>query len=449
MKPIVLLLPITLGTLFASFATPSYSADLMQVYRDALSYDAQYSSARAALDAGEEKLPQGRAGLLPTVSATANTTWNDIDYQQRRDGVNQINSKYNTNGYSVTLTQPVFRWQNIMQYAQGKLQVAQAEAQFAQAKQDLILRVSQAYFDVLLAQDSLRLAQAQKTAIGEQLEQAKRNFEVGTATITDSNEAQARYDLTTAQELAAQNDLEIKRQALNQVMGKVPEFLAPLRANVQLQRPQPEEMNQWVTSAEQNSPLVAVQEAALEIADKEVGKQRAGHYPTLDVVATRGRNSNTGALAFGAPMAGSDSHSTTVGLQLNMPIFNGGATASRDREAVAMREKARADLDNTRRSVAQNARQAYLGATSGMLQVKAYEQALISSQSALDSNKLGYEVGVRINIDVLNAQQQLYSTRRDLAKAYYDTLQFQLKLKAAAGSLGEDDVQAVNILLEK
>lgn len=428
---------------------PSFGADLLQVYRDAIDYDAQFASAKAAWEAGQEKLPQGRAGLLPVIGASASTVWNDVDFQRRMPGAGTVDAQYNTNGYQLTLTQPIFRWQNIEQYRQGKLAVAVADAQFSQAKQDLVLRVSQTYFDVLLAQDSLELAQAQKKAISEQLEAAKRNFEVGTATITDTHEAQARHDLATAQELAAQNDLEIKRHALRQVIGKVPDALARLRPQVQLQRPQPDDMGKWVEAAEAGSPLVQAQEAALEIAEREIGKQRAGHLPTLDLVATRGRSSASGALALGIVGPGNDTHTSTVGLQLNLPIFAGGAVMSRDREAVAQREKARADLDNTRRGAALGARQAYLGVTSGMAQVRAYEQALVSSQSALESNKLGYEVGVRINIDVLNAQQQLYATRRDLAKSRYDTLQAQLRLKAAAGSLGEEDVQAINALLEK
>lgn len=427
----------------------AFAADLLQVYRAALEYDAQYASARAARDAGLEKIPQGRAGLLPVISASASTTWNDIDYNRRIPGAASVAAQYNTNGYQLTLTQPLFRRQNIEQYGQSQLAVVLAEAQFAQASQDLILRASQAYFDVLLAQDSLSLAQAQKKAIAEQLEAARRNFEVGTATITDTHEAQARFDLATAQELAAQNDLEIKRQALRKVIGKVPDSLAALRTQVQLQRPQPDDMGKWVEAAEAGSPLVQAQEAALAIADKEIAKQRAGHLPTLDLVATRARSSATGGLAAGAPLPGSDTHSSTIGLQLTLPIFAGFAVMSKHREAVALREKARADLDHTRRSAALNARQAYLGVTSGMAQVKAFEQALLSSQSALDSNKLGYEVGARINIDVLNAQQQLYATRRDLAKARYDTLIAQLRLKAAAGSLGEDDIQAINALLEK
>ena len=443
MKKNLLLLSLALA------AAPVLAADLLQVYRDAIEYDAQYASARAARDAGQEKLPQGRAGLLPVISASANTTWNEVDFQRRTPGAPSVDAQYNTNGYQLTLTQPIFRWQNFVQYDQSKLQVTLTEAQFVQARQDLILRVAQAYFDVLLAQDSLNLAQAQKKAIGEQLEAAKRNFEVGTSTIVDTHEAQARFDLISAQEIAAQNDLEIKRQALNQVIGKAPERLNALRPQVQLQRPQPDDIAKWAESAETGSPLVAVQQAAFEIAEKEIGRQRAGHYPTLDLVATRGRSSATGGIAVGAALPGSDTHSSTIGLQLTVPLFAGGAVMSKEREAVALREKARADLDNTRRSAVLGARQAYLGVTSGMAQVRAFEQALVSNQSALDSNKLGYEVGVRINIDVLNAQQQLFSTRRDLAKARYDTLIAQLRLKAAAGSLGEEDVQAINALLEK
>ncbi len=446
MKKKLLILSLALTAVPAEFA---FAADLLQVYRDAIEYDAQYASARASRDAGQEKLPQGRAGLLPVISASASTTWNDVDFARRTAGAPGVDAQYNTNGYQLTLTQPIFRWQNFVQYDQSKLQVVLAEAQFAQAKQDLILRVSQAYFDVLLAQDSLSLAQAQKKAIGEQLEAARRNFEVGTSTIVDTHEAQARFDLVTAQEIAAQNDLEIRRQALYQVIGKVPEKLSALRPQVQLQRPQPDDMTKWVEAAEAGSPLIAVQQAAFEIAEKEIGRQRAGHYPTLDLVATRGRSSATGGLALGVPAPGSDTHTSTIGLQLSVPLFAGGAVMSKDREAVALREKARADLDNTRRGAALGARQAYLGVTSGMAQMKAFEQALVSNQAALDSNLLGYEVGVRINIDVLNAQQQLYATRRDLAKSRYDTLIAQLRLKAAAGTLNEEDVQAINALLEK
>ena len=425
------------------FVGTAQGADLMAVYRDAIAYDAQYASARAALEAGREKLPQGRTGLLPTIGLAANTTWNEVDTTRRVNGAPATNTQYNSNGWTVSLSQPLFRWQNWVAYTQSELAVAQAEAQFGLAKQELIVRSAQAYFDVLLAQDTLATAKAQKVAIAEQLESAKRNFEVGTATITDTHEAQARYDLTYAQEIAADNDLTVKRQVLRSVIGKEPEGLKNLKPGAQLARPQPDDINKWVEMAESASASVQIYQALYEIAVREIEKQRAGHYPTLDLVATNGR-SGAGSSATG----GYDSKSSTIGLQLAIPIFAGGGVVSRDREASALKEKAGADLENARRTAALNARQAYLGVNSGLAQVKAYEAALTSSQSALDSNKLGYEVGVRINIDVLNAQSQLFDTRQKLAKARLDTLGALLKLKAAAGSLGEDDVAAINALLD-
>ncbi|MCF8152264.1 MAG: TolC family outer membrane protein [Sulfuritalea sp.] len=427
------------------FVGAAHGADLLAVYRDALAYDAQFASARAALDAGREKLPQGRSGLLPTIGMSANSTWNEIDSTRRVNGATQTSTQYNSNGWTVSLSQPLFRWQNWVAYTQSELAVAQAEAQFGLARQELIVRAAQAYFDVLLAQDALATAQTQKTAIAEQLESAKRNFEVGTATITDSHEAQARFDLTSAQEIAALNDLTVKKQALRAVIGKEPEALKRLRPGVQLIGPQPDDIDKWVEMAEAQSASVRIYQALYEIATREIEKQRAGHYPTLDLVATRGRSSASNSSTLGV---GSDSDSSTIGVQLSIPIFAGGAVSSKDREAVALKEKAAADLENARRTAALNARQAYLGVRSGLAQVKAYEAALTSSQSALDSNKLGYEVGVRINIDVLNAQSQLYDTRQKLAKARLDTLGALLKLKASAGSLGEDDVAAINALLD-
>ena len=436
----------TIALMLAGLAVagPAGAADLLSVYREAVGYDGQFASARAALDAGREKLPQGRSGLLPTIGLGASSNWNEVDVSPR--GAAGFGRDYNTNGWTVSLTQPLFRWQNWVAYNQAELAVAVSEAQFEAAKMDLIVRVSQAYFDLLLAQDTLATAQAQKAATAEQLEAAKRNFEVGTSTITDTHEAQSRYDLIVAQELAAQNDLAVKRHTLQSLIGKEPEALKRLRTGVELAPPLPADIGKWVELAESGAVTVQIAKGSFEIAQREIEKQRAGHYPTLDLVASRGRSSVSGATTSSA--FGSDSTTSSIGVQLNIPIFAGGAVSSKDREAVALKEKASADLDVARRTAALNARQAYLGVTSGLAQVKAYEAALTSSQSALDSNKLGYEVGVRINIDVLNAQTQLYDTRQKLAKARLDTLGALLKLKAAAGTLSEEDVKAVNALLD-
>lgn len=442
------LAPLTALLMAAGLAAPLtvHAADLLQIYNDARSNDAAFASARAALDAGREKGAQGQALLLPTINAAANSVYNS-DYYTNTAGATagqRFSRDFNSNGWSVTLTQPLFRMQNWTQYKQSEFQVAQAEAQFGQAAQDLIVRSAQAYFDVLASQDSLATIQAQKAAIAEQLAQAKRNFEVGTATITDTHEAQARYDLSTSGELAAQNDLEFKKTALQQLIGKAPERLSPLSPKMSLTTPQPAVMESWAETAQKQNYTVRLQEAGVEIASREVERNRQGHYPTLDLVGSYARAGQNGSLQTGI---GSEQKVATIGLQLTVPLYAGGAVNSRTREAIANQEKARADLENSRRTVALAARQSYLGVTNGMAQVKALEQALLSSETALASNKLGYDVGVRINIDVLNSQQQVFSTRRDLSKARYDTIMNGLRLKAAAGSLTEADIVEVNRLL--
>lgn len=411
--------------------------NLLQVYQEALANDAQYASARAARAAGQERSVQGRAGLLPVLGVGGSYSRVDPPVSP----ITGTGASFTSNSYAATLTQPLFRWANWEQYQQGKLSVAASEAQFAQAQQDLIVRVSQAYFDVLASQDALASVQAQKTAITEQLASAKRNFEVGTATITDTHEAQARYDLVIAQEFAALNDLEIKRTALQQIIGRPAGELATLRPGVQISAPQPAAAEQWVQSAEQQNYAVIGQQLALEIARRDIKKNRAGHFPTVDLEASRSHSDRS--ISTTTPSGDTN----TVGVKWNIPLFAGFAVTSRVRESIALEDKARSDLENARRTAAQSARQAFLGVNSGLAQVKALEAAEISSQSALESNRLGYQVGVRINIDVLNAQQQLYSTRRDLAKARYDTIVNGLRLKSAAGTLKEADLTEVNSLL--
>jgi outer membrane protein len=431
-----------------AFAGAAAGADFLQNYRLAKQNDAQFAAARGSLEAGREKLPQGRALLLPVINAGANTTWNDVENRDRTAG--QVGSAdFNSNGWNVTLTQPIFRWQNLVQYQQSQFQVLQAEAQFSQATQDLIVRVAQAYFDVLAAQDNLEFTKSNRVTIAEQLAQAKRNFEVGTATITDTNEAQARYDLAVAQEIAGVNALEVAQRALQQIIGQFPDALVPLKTDLVIDPPTPNVMDEWVKSARGNNFVVRGNEAVMEIATREVERQRAGHYPTLDVVAAAQENTNQNIASVTGITAGQRStiSQNTVGLQLNVPIYAGGSVMSRTREAVGLKEKARQDLESSRRAAEFNARQSFLNVTNGIAQVKALEQALRSSEVSLQSNRVGYEVGVRINIDVLNAQQQVFQTQRDLARARYDTILNSLRLKSAAGSLTEGDVEAVNRLL--
>ncbi len=426
------LTPIALGLMLAYSAQ---AADLLDVYQAAEQQDQTYAAAKAAYRAGIEKLPQARAALWPQVNLTAPLTGNYV-----KDHISEQKASYGSASYTLSLTQPLYRLQNNIVVDQATLQLTQFEAQLNQSQQDLILRAAQAYFDVLLAEDNVAVSRNQKIAISEQLAQAKRNFEVGTATITDTHEAQARYDLATAREIADQNDLEVKRRALEILIGKPLDDLAPLRDKLVLPPPTPNDMNQWVDVAQKQNLQVVVFKAAEEIAAKEISRNKAAFAPTVDLVASYGDSATTTR----KPGFGQEVSNASVGVQINIPIWEGGLRHSRVREAVANREKARFDVEGTRRQVAQNARQAYLGVTSGIAQVKALEQAVVSTQSQLDSTKLGQEVGVRTGVDVLNAQQQLYTARRDLYSAQYNTILNQLRLKFAAGLLARNDLIEVN-----
>jgi outer membrane protein len=441
-KPLIAVL---LASAFVSLN--AHAIDLIQVYQQALANDATFASARASLAAGRERVPQGRAGLLPTVGLSGAYSKNNSDVSQFnpvQDGFIDGGSNLRSNQYTLALSQPLFRWDRWQTYEQSKLAQAISEAQFAQAQQDLITRVAQAYFDVLSAQDTLESTRAQKSAVTEQLASAKRNFEVGTQTITDTHEAQAAYDLVVAQEFAAVNDLDNKRSALQAIVGAEPAALAPLQTGITLAPPQPATVDQWVSSAETQNYGVTVSQLALESAKRDISKNRAGHLPTLDLVASSSRTNVSGRSA-----GSGDTRNNAIGVQWTVPIFSGFGVTSRVRESIALEDKARNDLETTRRNAALQARQAFLGVNSGLAQVKALQAAEVSSQSALESNKLGYQVGVRINIDVLNAQRQLYSTRTDLARARYNTILNGLRLKAASGSLREADLVPVNNLLQK
>ena len=426
--------------LAAAFSPAALAYDLLQAWQDARVHDATLASARAALAATGERVPQARAGLLPQLSGSAGLNRTHSEIQPSAGPL--FTRNFTAENFGFSLTQPVLRLQNLETYEQSLLAVEQARAAYAAAELDLMLRVSQAYFDVLAAQDALTTLRAQKRAIAEQYESAKRSFEVGTATIIDQQEAQARFDLTTAQEAGAENSLAVARSALQLLVGRPVEDLWALARSVALASPQPAGDADWVAAARQANFAVQQFQLAAEIARREIRKARFAQYPTLDVVAQAGRS-----LSSTAQLVGTRTTSTSIGVQLALPLYAGGALTARTRETVALLGRADADLEATRRQAEQAARTAYLGVASGLAQVRALEAGERSSQLALDSNLLGYQVGVRINIDVLNAQQQLFTTRRDLARARYDTLLNGLRLKQATGSLSEADLATVNALL--
>ncbi len=433
------LLPL-LVAMGAGFAGVAQAQSLVELFNAAKTYDATYQSAKSQADATLAKGAQARAGVLPTVGLDAGINQSNTD-----SSLSAISGKSVGNqSVRISAKQPVYNAGNSAAYEQGKKAAAVAQAQLLAAEQDLIVRTSQAYFDVLAATDSLTFVRSQKAAVAEQLASAKRNFEVGTSTIVDTRDAQARYDLTVAQELAADNDLRVKSLALDQLVGKSATAPKPLRAPVALSAVEPADVNQWVQQSEALNPTIKQTEIALEVAQLETQKAQAGHKPTLDLVGSYGIVNNTGYNQYTTDYT---VNQTTVGLSFNLPLFSGYAVQNRVKETLALEDKARSDLDAAKRSVAQGTRTAFFGLQSGLSQVKAYEAAEASTQSALDANKLGYQVGVKINIDVLNAQSQLYSTKATLAKARYDVLVGGLKLRQASGVLKDEDLQAINAQL--
>jgi outer membrane protein len=435
-----------------AFASSAKAQSLVEMFEAARGYDAGFISAKAQFEANLAKANQTLGGILPNIALTASATRTKFDY--RPDTPNPLATPtpivasqrlYGTGTGSVTLTQPIYRPAAWAAYRQGGYQLQQAAAQFEAAEQDLLIRVSQAYFDVLTSEDSLALVQAQKKAVGEQLASAQRNFEVGTATITGVRDAQARFDLANAQEIAGENDLRIKRLALDLAVGLSNAKPKRLANNTKLITPPTEDVSTWVTQSETTSPAVRQAQLGLDIASQEVNKATAGHKPTIDAqVSYAGVRNVDGSATSSTP---SHVFTPSAAIVLNVPIFAGFSTMYKVKEAVALEDKARSDYENARRATAQATRTAYFGLVAGLSQVKAYEAAEASSQSALDANKLGYSVGVNINIDVLNSQSQLYQTKRDLAKARYDVLVTNLKLRQAAGTLTPADLQPINDLL--
>ena len=433
------LIPLS-AALGAGLCAPVRAQSLLELYESARAYDAAWQSAKAQYDANLFRAEQAKAGILPSANLSAGATRSRLDVNNP-----EVERAFGTQSATVSASQPLYRPANLATYEQGKRQVELAQSQLTAAAQDLIIRVSQAYFDVLAAQDTLAFVQAQKAAVAEQLASAKRNFEVGTSTITDTREAQARYDLVIAQEIAADNDLRVKRLALDTQVGKSDVQPNPLPVPPVLPAPQPADVNAWVGQSEENSPAIQQARTNVEIAQLETEKAKAGHKPTVDLTASYNITRNQNGSVQSA--LNSRTSNGNLGVSFNLPLFAGFAVENRIRETLSLEERAQADLEATRRNVAQATRTAYFGVVSGQGQVRALEAAEASSQSALEANRLGYQVGVRINIDVLNSQSQLFQTKRDLAQARYNVLIGDLRLRQANGTLSPDDLARLNALL--
>jgi len=435
-------LAIAAGLLLAGAAQ---AQSLQELYDAARGYDATYLGFRASADAAAARAAQAEALVRPSLGLQATGTQARVD-PPAGGGINSTTVTAGLQGkYSV------YNAANTPSIDKARRGYAAAQADLELAEQDLMVRLATAYFDVLAAKDALTTSQANKTAIAEQLASAKRNVEVGTATITDTREAQARYDLAVAQELAADNDLRVKRVVLDQFVGRVGVEPKGLAVPVALPALPSDNVDTWVATADDQQPGVRKARLGLEVAQLDTQIARASEKPTLDASATVGgqnlHSSLSGAQAVASGVG--TSKNASIGLTFTYPLYTGGATQNRIKETLVLEEKARNDLDFARRKTAEDTRRAFFNLQSLKAQVAAYEAAESSSKLSLEATQLGYKVGVRVNLDVLNAQTQLYTTQRDLAKFRYDTIVASLRLRQASGQLRAEDVSAVNTLLAK
>lgn len=430
--------------LLLALGNTANAADLLDVYRQAQANDPAWAAAQAAHRANLEQVPQARAGLLPNVDLSVDVFQNR---QQVQTPVIDRSSSFRSEGYSLELSQPLYNRPNRAAYAQSLAFATQSEHQLAAARDDLIVRTVRAYLAVLAARDVHEFAQSEKAAVQRLLALARRNFNVGAATLIDVHEAQAAYDLTVSQEIAAANELEVARESLQILTGRPVGPIAGLTAKLELTPPDPAAMESWVETAVRQNPNVRIREQLLEQAAQAIEGGRGRHYPTLDLVLARNYN-DTDALNFlsGARLP-TETTTDQVGVRFNLPIYQGGGTTAQVREAIARHDEALLQLEATKRQVAQQAREVYLAVTTNLAQVRSLEQARTSNQRAVESTVLGQERGLRTGLDVLNNQRVLFGTLRDLARARYDYLFARVQLRAVAGTLSEQDLIAVNRLL--
>ena len=428
--------------LLASLLRPAAATDLQETYKMAMEHDAQYRQVVAADLATREQKPQAWSQLMPNISLSAGTSFTET---ASKGGFNLGGSEFasNSHNYNFSVTQPLFRWDRFLQLKRAQAAIEQSNAQLMAAQENLIVRVSDAYFNVLAALDNLAFAQAEKLSLSRQLDQTNQRFEVGLTAITDVQEAKAGYDRAVASELAAENNVDNTREALREIIGDYVAELALMKDEIPLVHPDPDSIEQWTTtSLEQNLDIIAGMHA-VELARQQVKIQETGHFPTVDLQGSKGFQ-HSGAGRFGANASKSDS----IGLQLSVPLFQGGLINSRTRQAVHQLDQELEKLTQTRRAAQRSTRQSYLGVISGISQVVALKQAVVSGETALQATQAGYEVGTRTAVDVITSERNLSQNKRDYARARYDYLVNTLKLKQAAGILSPDDVANVNQLLK-
>jgi outer membrane protein len=428
--------------------------DLLAIYRKALVSDPQFLAAQANERAGQEAINQALSVLLPQVSAS----WSKSDDKtESKPGVlvfggtpfpsTPSTTDSNTTVWSLSLQQQVYHHDSWIGLSIAEKQAEQAKLAAQAEKQALALRVAEAYFNVLAAQDGLEFATAEKESIAKQLEQTKQKFDVGLTAITDVHEAQARYDQAVANEILAQNQLDNAQESMRQIIGVYPSTLARLKTDVPLIAPAPANIADWMKVAERSNLLMRSKQLAAEIARDNIKRQEAGHLPTVDLVGSYSDRDTDGTNNSNDFFNGSTSRS--ISLQVQVPIYSGGRTHSGVVRAQADYERATQELEQTHRQVIRDTRSAYLGVTASIASVKALQQSLVSTESALEATKAGFDVGTRTMVDVLLATTNYFNAKRNLARKRYDYVLNVLRLKQAAGILTDDDLARVNQWLQR
>lgn len=434
------ILPLALLGILASagWVRAANAMELAEAYRRAQQHDARFAAARAAHSAGREQLPQARARLLPTVTLEAGKTSYDASVTYQGNTTFQGGDRrYENREYGISLTQPLYQRSLYAAYRQSESRVALAEAEYQLAQHDLILRVTQVYLEMLAAQDSHRLVLSQQSTYQTQFDQAQAKLTAGAGTRIEVSETRARLDLTISQEIAARNEVDVRRQTLWKLTGQQVSQLPEMDKQQTPKPPEPAQVEKWLALAEEKNPRLNALRHAVNAAEQEIQVARGAHHPTLDLNAGVANARSTGSVYTSA---GSDSTVKSVGVQLKIPLFQGGGASARVREAIALRDKAREEMEDTRREVQAQVRQAHAGIHSGLAQIRALELAEGSSEEALKASRIGLQVGSRNILDVFNAETQLQTVRRDLARARYEYLLNILRLKAAAGTLDEGDL---------
>jgi len=416
---------------------PVQAENLLEIYKTAVENDPAYLAAYSEYQAILESKNQRVAPLLPNLNLTGR--YNDISQDYSTSG----KYDYTETGYNLNLNQAVFRYDYWVALRQANLQVTQAEANFNNARQALIQRVTERYLEVLAAGDNLAFAKGEMEAIGEQLNQTKQRFEVGLSAITDVHEAQARYDQAVAQNIEAENLLANTKENLREVTGRYYEYLAILSEKSPLVAPNPQNIDAWLDVAKERSLALIAAEKTMQIAQEEISRNRAGHYPTLDLVASIGYTETEGQTLV-SNVTGREIDDTRFGVQLNLPLYEGGRVSSLTREAAYRYQQAKDLYEQQRRATERETRSSYLNVLANISSVRAFAQALVSSKTALEATEAGYEVGTRTAVDVLNSRREVFRAERDYARSRYTYIQQTLRLKAAVGTLTEQDIIAIN-----